>query len=170
MPSGRIPVCGWSVGMMLLVMGGLVGCGGGSGVPALPDEIIVWGDPDPANQDDEYASIRDVNDLDERFVVIGTNGMVQFANEKVCTVCEAEGATILIDGTPRINIRFGSGPDGFGGRRPFLVSTDGYYIEVVEQNNAIIFQEEIERFEEDDYLGDDLAEQVGTIPNPALEG
>ncbi len=171
MKHRRVSVGAVLAGVTTVVLGGALGCNakpGGPRVPALPDELVVWGDPDPDNPE-TYASIRDVHDQDDVFVVIGTNGQVQLANEKVCNICEVQGSTILIDGTPRINIRFSSGPDGFGPRRPFLVSTDAFYIELVGDETSITFQEENVRFEEDDNLTDDLAVRVGTIPNPALE-
>ncbi|MCP4591868.1 MAG: hypothetical protein GY842_14120, partial [bacterium] len=116
-----------------------------------------------------YASVRDANDAEDRFVLIGSGGEVQFNIGKMCDACTVEGATILVDGEERMLIRFSTGPDGEGERRPFLVSTDGFYIELVTEGEVVLFQEEDVRFEEPDDATDDLARRVGTIPNPALE-
>ena len=161
-------VCVVGAGVMLTIT--LTGCdlfGGGNRITELPAEVVIWSDPDPDNED-TYWSIRDVNDDPARFVVIGTGGEVQFNIGKVCNVCDVDGATIAIDGTPRMNIRFGLGPDGTGPRRPFLVATDGFYIELVSEGDSITFQEEDLRFEENDNSSDDLAQPVGVIPNPTL--
>ncbi|MCK4659931.1 MAG: hypothetical protein KAV82_10460 [Phycisphaerae bacterium] len=155
------------VGMVGPISGVLIGCnqGGGSSIPALPAELVVWGDPTP-DSDAMFTSVRDFSNVDTSFVVIGTNNLVQFFNEKVCNVCEVQESTILINGTPRVDIRFGPGPDGTGERRPFLVSVDGYYIELVQESGAISFQEKDVVFEENDDPSDDLAQRVGTMPNP----
>ena len=163
-------VCIVLIGTTAILSGGLTGCdtGGGGRITQLLPEVVVWGDPNPDN-DSTYWSIRDVNNAFDRFAVIGTGGEVEFSNGKVCNTCDVEGSTILIDGTPRVNLRFGTGPDGGDERRPFLVSIDGYYVELVSDGDVIMFQEEEERFEEDDDPSDDLAERVSTMPNPTLE-
>jgi hypothetical protein len=158
-------------GLMVGMLSGSLGCksGDSNAITDLPAEIVVWGDTDPDN-DAAFASIRDANDVDDRFVVIGTNDQVQFSNSRVCNTCTVDGYTISVDGTPRVNIRFSSGPDGFGVRRPFLVSTDGFYVQLLlGDDKNYTFQEVDQRFEDPDNLTDDVAVQVGTIPNPALD-
>ncbi len=158
-------------GLMVGMLSGSLGCrtGDSGAITDLPAEIVVWGDTDPEN-DEAFASIRDANDVDDRFVVIGTNDQVQFSNSRVCNTCTVEGYTISVDGTPRVNIRFSSGPDGFGTRRPFLVSTDGYYVQLLlGDDNNYTFQEVDQRFEDPDNLSDDVGVRVGTIANPAVE-
>ncbi|MCP4594727.1 MAG: hypothetical protein GY842_28680, partial [bacterium] len=158
--AGMVAVCG-------CVVTGCDTLGGGGGITELPADVVVWGDADTEN-DATYASIRDANDLEDRFVLIGSEGEVQFNIGKVCEACTVEGSVILVDGEERILIRFGTGPDTEGERRPFLVSTDGFYIELVTEGEVVLFQEEDVRFEEPDDATDDLARRVGTIPNPAL--
>jgi hypothetical protein len=125
----------------------------------------VWGDP---ASDSEGTTIRDVNDLEDRFVVVGAEGGVQFSDGTVCSDCTVTDATIRIDNTARMHIRFGTGPGGGDVRRPYLVSTDGFYIELVGAEGGVTFQEEDLRFEEPDDPPDDLAEQVGTTQNPLV--
>jgi hypothetical protein len=163
--SGRAAV----LGLVLAGLGLTGGCGlFPSDTRQLPTEVVVWGDPDPEN-DGEFTSVRDANDVSDRWVLIGTDGQVQFSNGKVCRECSVADATILVNETPRINIRYSTGPDGAGERRPFLVSTDGFYIELVTSGDSVTFQEEEAVFEQDDDPSDDLAERVGTTPNPTLE-
>ena len=132
----------------------------------MPAEVVVWGDPDAGNNETFWA-VRDADDSELAYLVVGTDGRVQFSNGKVCNVCAVENSTILVDGMPRMNIRFSSGPDGEGNRYPFLVSTDGFYIELVaDTGDAVIFQAEDTVFEEEDDPSDDLAERAGTIANP----
>lgn len=158
------------VGVMAVIVGGLVGCDTNPNlVKELPAELVLWGDPDPDNNA-TFAYVRDINDMDYRHITIGANGTVQFSNFKICNVCGVDESTILINGEPQINIRFSTGPDGVGERRPFLVSADGFYIELVQTDSTISFQEEDVVFEENDDPSDDLAERIGTTPNPARAG
>jgi hypothetical protein len=154
--------------MLSVTMTGCDFLGDGNRITELPAEVVVWSDPDAGNES-AYLSVRDANDIEDRFILIGTGGEVQFSTGKVCNLCEAQGATIAIEGTPRVNIRFGVGPDGVGPRRPFLVSTDGFYIQLVSDGETVAFQEEGVRFEDDDNLADDLAQPAGSVPNPALD-
>jgi hypothetical protein len=158
-------------GVGVLVVSLATGCGlnqSSSAVTSRPAELVVWGDPDPEN-DGLYPAVRDVNNVEDRWIVVGTDGRVQFSNGKVCTGCTVEDATISLSGTPRMNIRYSTGPNDDGPRRPFLVSTDGFYIELVTSGEAVTFQEEDVVFEENDDPSDDLAVQADTTPNPAVE-
>lgn len=161
----------WRVGGVLGVAVMLGGCGWFSPrqVTELPKRLVAWGDPDP-NSDATAVAVRDVNDLDDRFVVIGTNGLVQFSVGKVCRDCAVEGATIFIDGEPRMHVRFGGGPHGAAERQPYLVSTNGFYVQLLSDSNVVMFQEEDLPFEPQNDPSDDLAERVGVIDNPAVTG
>jgi hypothetical protein len=162
--SGRTAVIG--LGLAVLSLAG--GCGlTQNDTRQLPTEVVVWGDPDPENEE-QFTSVRDANDVSDRWVLIGTDGQVEFSNGLVCRECTVSDATISLSGTPRMNIRFGTGPDGEGERRPFLVSTDGFYIELVTSGDSVTFQEEEAVFEENDDPSDDLAERVDTMANPTL--
>ena len=173
MKQRNVTVCIVLVGTATILSGGLSGCTTtGTGQVADPQaepqtEFIVWGDPDPNNTETHWA-IRDVNNVSTRFAAISADGDVYFSSNQMCNDCEVTDATILVGGTPRTNIRFGPGIEG-GERRPFLVSIDGYYIEMVSEGDAVVFQEEDVPFEEDDDPGDDLAERVNTTTNPTLE-
>ena len=170
MKRQHLPIGMLVVGVLAIISGGLAGCDlfGGGGGTSLPKEIVMWGDPDPES-DAMFATVRDVNNEDDRFVVIGTDGKVQFSVGKVCNVCTVEGSTILVDGG-RINIRFGPGLNGTGERRPFLVNDEGYYIQLVTKADTVVFVAETVVFEEPDNPDDDLAVRVGSFPNPALAG
>jgi hypothetical protein len=151
------------------VAGGCNFFGGSDAITEVPAELVIWGDPDP-DSDVRYMEVYDVNELAERFIAVGTNGQLQFSNGEVCRTCSVVGSTVSLDGVPRMYIRYSVGADGEGSRRPFLVSTDGFYIELVATDQGISFVEEAARFEADDNLDDDLAERVGTVTNPALAG
>jgi len=126
--------------------------------------LIIWGDPADTAQSD---AVRDVTDNPQRYVFIGTDGFVQFYNGKICGTCEVDGSTVSY-GSLKMNIRFGPGPDGGEGRKPFLVSTDGFYIRLVEQSNGnMTFEKSDTPFEDPDDASDDLAEQDGTVANKA---
>lgn len=167
-----VSVCVVSVGMAAVVIGMLAGCNVFNSGPKTtpPAELVVWLDPEPGTCA-PFWRVRDVNNVADRYVEIGTDGQVQFSTGTVCEGCDVDGATILLDDTPRMHIRFGPGPDDTGERRPFLVSTDGFYIELVGDKATVTFQEENLPFEEDDFLADDLAERASDpIANPAYPG
>ncbi len=126
--------------------------------------VVIWGDPAGTAQSD---AVRDVTDNPQRFVFIGTDGFVQFDNGTICGTCEVDGSTVAY-GNLEMNIRFGPGPSGGEGRKPFLVSTDGFYMRLVEQSNGDMTIEKTDTpFEDPDDASDDLAGQDGTVANAA---
>ncbi|MCP4248506.1 MAG: hypothetical protein GY778_15770 [bacterium] len=149
----------------------LVGCqnqGSGGGPTELPDSVVVFSDPE--NSERQGSNIRDANNDDESFVMIGSNGKVQFLPvPTVCNDCTVEGATITLDGGQLIDIRFGLAPDGTGSRRPFLVDrTSGEFIELLGGgSDPVEFSRSGAVFEEPDDSSDDLAVEAGTTDNPA---
>ncbi|MCH7812592.1 MAG: hypothetical protein IID40_01095 [Planctomycetes bacterium] len=149
----------------------LIGCqnqGSGGGPTELPNSVVVYSDPqDPERQG---SNVRDANNDDDSFVLIGSNGKVQFMpTPTVCNDCSVTGATITLDGDQLIDIRFGLAPDGTGSRRPFLVDrTSGNFIQLVGGgSSSVTFQVTETVFEEPDDSTDDLADEAGTIDNPA---
>jgi len=146
------------------------GCqtGTGGGITELPADIVVWRDPDTG---DTGTTVRDVNNDEERFIVVGTNGRVQFVaggTVSVCNDCNTEGATIELGSGQLIDIRFGVGVVGDDTRRPFLVDHEfGEFIELVGGGaESITFQPTGQAFEEPDDPDDDLAQVAGQIENP----
>lgn len=147
----------------------LTGCQGQRGGGAqLPSRIIVWEDPETG---DQGTPIRDANNDPDRFVVVGTNGRVQFVQDgSVCTDCMTEGATIDLGGGNLIDIRFGVGVVGDEVRRPFLVDrTYGTFVQLVEEGGDITFQPTATPFEEPDDRSDDMAIPIGETDNPTIE-
>jgi len=140
---------------------------GGGGAAQFPAEIIVWEDPESGNQG---SPIRDANNDPERFVVVGTNGRVQFVQDSsVCTDCMTEGATIDLGEGNLIDIRFGVGVVGDDVRRPFLVDrTYGTFVQLVEEGGGIIFQPTDTPFEEPNDRTDDMAKAAGSEANPTI--
>jgi hypothetical protein len=112
-----------------------------------PEALLVWGDP---QSDEIHPLVRDVNNLANRGIFVGTNGMIQFSNGQVCTVCSAKGPIISVDDEPVIAIRFGPDRDGADRRRPYLASLDdgATYIQILDGQEGIIFEETEVRFEE----------------------
>jgi len=126
--------------------------------------LVIWGDPAGTAQSD---AVRDVTDSPQRFVFVGTDGFVQFDNGTICGTCEVDGPTIAY-GNLDMNIRFGPGPAGGEGRKPFLVSTDGFYVRLVEGSGGVMTIEKTDTpFEDPDDPSDDLAEEDGTVANAA---
>jgi hypothetical protein len=165
----RINTC-FPVCIALVATVALTGCQsqGGGGVD-LPNQVVVWGDPeDPEIQG---RNVRDANNDDESFVLIGTNGRVQFEPLRlVCNDCQVEGATIELETGQLIDIRFGLGPDGTGGRRPFLVDREsGEFIELLGgRSEPVEFRRSGAMFEEPDDRADDLAVAVDEAANPTV--
>jgi hypothetical protein len=136
-----------------------------------PAELVVWDDPDSAGSG---TTIRDANNDSTRFVVIGTNGAVQFSpGETVCNDCEADvdNATIDVQGN-MIDIRFGVGVTGDTNRRLFLVDREsGNFVQLVGGGSAPVeFQVTDTAFEDPDDPSDDQAVAAGTSENPANAG
>ena len=107
--------------MVLLTTVWLAGCPSQEGaVTSRPSSLVIWGDPE--NLDSQGTSVRDWSNNSSEFVVVGTNGQVQFADGGVCTSCDADvdNATIRVNGNT-IDILFGVHPDGDDIRRPYLV-------------------------------------------------
>lgn len=130
----------------------------------LAGTLVIWGDPAGDAQSD---AVRDVTDSAQRFVFIGTDGFVQFDNGTICGTCEVDGSTVAY-GNLEMNIRFGPGPSGGEGRKPFLVSTDGFYMRLVEGTGGDMTIEKTDTpFEDPDDASDDLAGQDGTVANAA---
>jgi len=153
-----------------VLAGGLPGCqssGSRGGGTQLPADVVVWGDPE--DLDNRGRNIRDVDNVDEKHVLIGTDGSVQFSSNPptVCNDCEADidNATIDLGGGNLIDLRFGTAP-GSTERRPFLVDrATGNFIRLVEQAT---FQVRDEPFEDPDDSSDDLAVAVDETANPAV--
>lgn len=162
-----------SSNLALLVCFGcsLVGCqnqGSGGGPTELPNRVVVYSDPEDSER--QGSNIRDANNDDDSFVLIGSNGKVQFMpTPSVCNDCSVTGATITLEGDQLIDIRFGLAPDGTGSRRPFLVDrASGNFIQLVGGgSSSVTFQVTEEAFEDPNDRSDDLAVEASTISNPA---
>ena len=140
------------------------GTGGGT---QLPGNVVVWGDPD--NLENRGRNVRDANNDEDSFILIGTNGRVQFEPLRlVCDDCTVDGATIELDTGQLIDIRFGIGPDGTGGRRVFLVDrASGEFIELLGGGSSPVeFRRSGALFEDADDRSDDQAVAVDETPNP----
>ena len=152
---------------------GLTGCqsqasGGGDG-PSLPKKVVVWGDPEDLSN--QGRDIRDANNDGDSYVLIGTNGRVQFMPIlRVCDDCDVEGATITLGSGQLIDIRFGVGPDGQGARRPFLVDrASGEFVELLGGGDSTVrFNRADALFEDPDDSSDDLAQAVGETATPVV--
>ncbi len=160
--------------LLICVLTVIVGSSGGcqsqsGGATELPREVIVWEDPETG---DRGSPIRDVNNDEDRIVVVGTNGDVQFvADGTVCNDCDTEEATITIGSGDLIDIRFGVRQEGDQTRRPFLVDRNsGNFIELVGSSNAITFQVTSIPLEDPNDSSDDLAIRAGSEDNPTVEG
>lgn len=117
------------------------------GTSEQPEQYIVWGDPITS---DTHPLIRDVNNIADRGILVGTDGRVVFSINLICTDCTVEGPYLSLDGEPAMAFRFGPDRDGADIRRPYLVSNDedGHYIQLVSENDAITFQKTSEPFEQ----------------------
>jgi hypothetical protein len=169
----RVWVC--TIGLVLAWVVVSSGCqgqtsllGGGS-KPKPPAKIVVW--QDPANPDSQGTSIRDVNNDAERFVVIGTDGEVQFVNGTTFSIAtditaNVDDASIPV-GNGTVDIRFGAAPSDPTDRRPFLVDrASGYFIQLVGGNGDVTFQVTNAPFEDPNDPTDDRAIAAGEDDNP----
>jgi hypothetical protein len=151
--------------VILLTTVWLTGCPAQEGaVTSRPSSLVVWGDPD--NPDSQGTAIRDWSNSSSEFVVVGTDGRVQFADGGVCTVCEADvdNAVIRVDGNA-IDILFGVHPDGDDVRRPYLVdSAANTFVDLGGGGGeAVTFTPTTEAFPDPD--GNNRAVAVGTQSN-----
>jgi hypothetical protein len=151
--------------VILLTTVWLAGCPAQEGaVTSRPSSLVVWGDPD--NPDSQGTAIRDWSNNSSEFVVVGTDGQVQFADGGVCTVCEADvdNAVIRVDGNT-IDILFGLHPDGDDVRRPYLVDrAANTFVDLGGGGSeAVRFTPTTEAFGEPD--GDNRAVNAGTQSN-----
>jgi len=138
-------------------------------VPHLPDQVVVWADPQDETR--QGIPVRDANNDEGRFVLIGTDDTVQFMPDdpKVCNDCAVNGATITLESGQQIDIRFGVGAVGGDERRPFLVDrTTGNFIQLLGGGSQeVTFQVTDAPLEEDNDRTDDLAIRAGALDNPA---
>lgn len=156
------------VGMIILTAAWLAGCQT-QNVTSRPENVVIWEDPETGVQGQ---TIRDVNNDDDRFVVIGSNGRVQFSFGSVCNDCDTDldNARIQVDGA-FVDIRFGVAPVGDEIRRSFLVDAqNGTFIELVGGGDEpVTFRATDEVFEDPDDDSDDRAISAGTTSNPSNE-
>lgn len=139
---------------------------GGSGRTDRPSQIVIWEDPLDGGQG---TAVRDANNDPERFVVIGTNGAVQFIPDgTVCSDCDTTDATIDVGEGNLIDIRFGVSSVGDDARRPFLVDrASGNFVQLIGGGSSnVTFQVTEEPLEDPNDSSDDLAIAAGTDANP----
>ena len=134
-----------------------------------PKNIVVWEDPDTG---DQGQTIRDANNDEDRFVVVGTNGRVQFLpGGEVCRACDTDidNARIDLGDGHLVDLRFGVGAVGDDVRRLFLVdAASGNFIQLVGGGDKdVTFQVTTEPLEEPNDDSDDRALAAGEAPNPA---
>ncbi len=170
MDDRRVRGRGCRVGTILLIAVGLAGCQNqGSGKPvSVPARIVIWEDPGAGGQGQ---TIRDANNDENRYVVIGTDGTVQFfPDETVCNDCEAniDEAQIDLGNGDLIDLRFGVGATGDDVRRLFLVDVaSGNFVQLLGGGEEdVTFQVTTEPLEEPNDDSDDRAIAVGDGPNP----
>ena len=153
-----ILVC--ALGVFILVSG----CQTQSPTTKHSEHVVIWGDPQSTAQN---PLVRDVNNLEDRGILVDDDNRVVFVDGSICTDCEVVDSTIFIDGVARVDIRFGPDRDGADARRPYLVThEDGFMIEVQDSDDGMMFEAVNEVFEEDDDSSDDLADRDGLYDNP----
>ena len=167
------------LGLVLAVVAGLSGCqstngilGGTSTKPKPSAQIVVWQDPaDPAS---EGTNVRDVDNDPTRFVVIGTDGQVDFVHNTSFRIAQGitadvQSASIQV-GTGTIDIRFGLAPGNTTDRRPYLVDrVSGNFIQLVGGTNDVTFEVTTAPFENPDDASDDRAVDAGAADNPLVQ-
>ncbi len=145
------------------------GIGNRTPATGIPERVVVWADP--TNAESTGSSIRDANNDEDRFIVVGTNGAVQFLpGQTVCDDCsvDIDNAVIDLGDGNSVDIRFGIGAVGDDtARRPFMVdAASGNFIQLVGGGSSpITFQVTEQPFEDPDDDSDDRAVSAGDASN-----
>ncbi|MFH0983344.1 MAG: hypothetical protein V2A79_17635 [Planctomycetota bacterium] len=145
--------------------------GGGGSKPKPSAKIVVW--QDPAIPDSEGTNIRDANNDAARFVVIGTDGQVDFVNSNSFLIArditaDVQDASIQV-GSGIIDIRFGVAPSNATDSRAFLVDrASGHFIQLVGGTSDVTFQVTETQFEDPNDPTDDQAVAAGEADNPLV--
>ena len=169
---------GLCLGLVFVVAVGLIGCqstngilGGTSTKPKPSAQIVIW--QDPADPVSEGTNIRDVNNDSTRFVVIGTDGQVDFVHDTSFLIArnitaDVQNASIQV-GTGTIDIRFGLAPGNTTDRRPYLVDrASGNFIQLIGGDNDVTFQVTTTPFEDPNDATDDQAVDAAAADNPLV--
>lgn len=165
--------CGVGLGAVALVAVWFAGCQSQSSnaVTSRPSRLVVWGDPQ--GLESRGTAVRDWNNSDADYVVIGTNGQVQFADGSVCDSCETDidNARITLGSGDLIDIRFGVHPEGDDTRRPYLVDVAaGTFVDLGGGGDeAVTFTPTTEPFGDPEDETDDRAVVVDEQANPVGE-